>query len=65
MLALRVVEERPRRLRLEVTDRLAGAVAVGLGGRAVLPRDQPDTRRVTLIRGPDGAWRVSVVLPVR
>jgi hypothetical protein len=65
VLALRVVEQGPRRLRLEVTDRLARAVAVGPGDRAVLPRDQPDTRRVTLLRGEDGAWRVSVVLPVR
>jgi hypothetical protein len=65
VLALRVVEQRPRRLRLEVTDRLAGAVAVGLGRRVPLPRDQPDTRAVTMLRGEDGAWRVSAVLPVR
>jgi hypothetical protein len=65
VLALRVVEERPGRLRLEVTDRLTGASAVGSGRRVPLPRDQPDTRRVTLLRGGDGAWRVSVVLPVR
>jgi hypothetical protein len=65
VLALRVVEQRPRRLRLEVTDRLAAAVAVGPGRRTELPRDQPDTRVVTLRRGADGAWRVSAVLPVR
>ena len=65
VLALRVVEQRPRRLRLEVTDRLAGGVAVGRGRRALLPRDQPDTRTVTLLRGVDGTWRVATVLPVR
>jgi hypothetical protein len=65
VLALRVLEQRPRRLRLEVTDRLAAAVAVGRGRRVLLPRDQPDTRAVTLLRGADGAWRVSAVLPVR
>ena len=65
VLALRVVEQRPRRLRLEVTDRLAGAVAVGHGRRTPLPRDQPDTRTVTLLRGVEGTWRVATVLPVR
>ncbi|QWZ06408.1 hypothetical protein KRR39_12440 [Nocardioides panacis] len=65
VLALRVLDERPRRLRLEVTDRLDGAVAVGAGRRVALPRDRPDARTVTLRRGADGAWRVVSVLPVR
>lgn len=65
VLALRVPETRPDRLRLVVTDRLDGAVAVGGGRRAPLPRDLPDTRTVTLLRGADGAWRVSAVTPVR
>jgi hypothetical protein len=73
VLALRVLDERPRRLRLEVTDRLDGAVAVavgvgvgeGAGRRVALPRDRPDTRALTLRRGADGAWRVLSVLPVR
>ena len=65
VLALRVVEQRPRRLRLDVTDRLDGAVAVGGEGRVPLPRDQPDRRAVTLQLGADGAWRVAAVRPVR
>lgn len=65
VLALRVLEQLPRRLRLRVTDRLAAAVAVGPGTRVVLPRDRPDTRRLTLLRGADGSWRVAAVLPVR
>ena len=64
VLALRVLEQRPRQLRLQVTDRLAAAAAVGPGGRVVLPRDRPDTRRLTLLRGADGSWRVVSVLPV-
>ncbi len=65
VLALRLLEQRPDRLRVEVTDRLDGAVAVGEGGRLALPRDRPSTRTVTLVRGVDGAWRVSAVLPLR
>jgi hypothetical protein len=65
VLALRVLDQRPTRLRLEVTDRLDGAVALGAGRRVTLPRDRPDTRAVTLLRGADGAWRVAAVLPVR
>lgn len=65
VLALRLLEERPDRLRVEVTDRLDGAVAVGADSRLTLPRDRPSTRTVTLVRGADGAWRVSAVLPLR
>jgi hypothetical protein len=65
VLALRVLEQRQDRLRVEVTDRLEGAVAVGAGGRLTLPRDRPSTRTVTLVRGADGAWRVSAVVPLR
>jgi hypothetical protein len=64
-LSLRVLAERPALLALEVTDRLAGAVAVSGGVRVRLPRDRPDTRRVTLVRGPGARWRVERVAPVR
>ena len=65
LLALRVLEERPDRLRLRVTDRLDGAVAVGEGRRLTLPRDRPSTRTVTMVRGTDGAWRVAAVRTLR
>ncbi len=64
VIAIRVLEQRPRRLRVEVTDRLEGAVAVRRGRHVALPRDRASTRRLTLLRGPDGAWRVAVVAPV-
>lgn len=61
VLALDVVERRPaprpRLLRLRVTDRLVGAVAVGGGVRRVLPTDRATTRSVVLRRS-GGAWRV-------
>jgi hypothetical protein len=53
------------RWRLLVTDRLARAVAVGAGGAVRLPRDSAATRVISLLRGPDGRWRVSAVRPVR
>lgn len=62
VLAVEVSEAAPRRLRLRVTDRLAGAVAVGDGVRRELPRDRPTTRELVLIRaGPDAEWRVARV----
>ena len=61
LLALRVLEEQPARLRLRVTDRLDGAVAVRDRRRLALPRDLPSTRTVTMVRGADGAWRVGTV----
>jgi hypothetical protein len=49
------------RLSLVVTDRLAGGVAVGVGGgRVPLPRDEPSTRSVVL-RRVAGEWRVRSV----
>lgn len=65
VLALRLLEERPDRLRVEVTDRLDGAVAVHAGRRLTLPTDRPSTRTVTLVRGADGTWRVAAVEPLR
>lgn len=61
VLALDVVDQRPavrpRLLRLRVTDRLVGAVAVGSGVRRVLPADRATTRSLVLRRS-GGAWRV-------
>ena len=55
-----VVGRSPGRLVLAVTDRLAGAVAVGDGGRWPLPVDRWSSRVVTL-RRVDGAWAVEEV----
>lgn len=60
ILSLEVLDRTPRRLRLEVTDRLVGAVAVGDGQRLVLPRDRPTTRVIELRRS-GGSWRVASV----
>jgi hypothetical protein len=62
VLAADVLVRRPDRLRIRVTDRLAGAVAVGGGRRVALPRDAASTRVLTLMRGGDGRWRVSAVV---
>jgi hypothetical protein len=48
-------------LRLRVTDRLRGAIAVGQRHRFVLPTDAASTHTVTLRRGPAGRWRVAAV----
>ena len=61
LLALEVLDRGPRRLRVLVTDRLTGAVAVGHDGRTRLPRDQATTRVVELRRGPDDVWRMGSV----
>jgi hypothetical protein len=61
LLDVRVLGGRPGEWRLEVTDRLAGAVAVGHGERLVLPRDRASTRTLVLRRGADGRWRAAGV----
>src|SRR4051794_31356979 len=61
VLAVAVSSREPGRLRLRVTDRLAGAVAVRAGERVRLPRDRASTRTVTLVRGSDGMWRAAAV----
>jgi hypothetical protein len=61
VLAVAVLEARPDRWSLRVTDRLARAVAVQGGRRRDLPRDRSSTRVITLMRGPDAVWRVSSV----
>jgi hypothetical protein len=48
------------RIELEVTDRLAHAVAVGPGVRAGLPRDRA-SRRTVVLRRVAGEWRVARV----
>lgn len=48
------------RIRLEVTDRMVGAEAVGGGLRIPLPRDRPSMRVISL-RWISGAWRVEEV----
>lgn len=68
LLAVDVVDSGPRRVVLDVTDRLVGAVAVreGDGGQrraedpesVALPADRPDRRRVVLLLL-DGAWVVA------
>jgi hypothetical protein len=65
LLRVEVLEERPGRLRLRVTDRLAGAVAVdGAGVRTRLPRDTATTHTVELRRARAGEWRVARVTRV-
>lgn len=60
VLSFRVVTRTPRRLVVDVTDRLVGAVAAGGDLRTKLPRDRADRRRITLVRR-EGAWLVSRV----
>lgn len=60
VLALRVHDHSRRRLVIDVTDRLVGAVAEGAQGTRDLPRDQPTARRLTLERV-DGSWLMASV----
>lgn len=60
VLSARVLLRRAARLRLEVTDRLVDAVAVGHGVRTALPDDRP-SRRVVVLRRRSGEWRVVAV----
>lgn len=62
LLAVEVTSRSARQLRLRVTDRVHGAVAVGAGSRFRLPRDDASTRSVHLRRTPAGdRWRVEAV----
>ena len=61
LLAVDVLEQRPGRWLLRVTDRIASAVAVRGRERVPLPRDREDTHVVRLVRGHDGTWRVAEV----
>jgi len=63
VLRARVLVMRPRRLVLEVTDRLAGAVATDLHGVSVarpLPADRPTDHRLAL-RRLGGRWLMATV----
>lgn len=60
LLAVTVLEERPGRIRLQVTDRLTGAVAVDPQGRVRLPSDSASARVVVLVRS-DAGWQVAGV----
>lgn len=60
VLALRLVDQGPGRLEVEVVDRVVAGTAVGPGVRRPLPRDAPSARRVVLRDGPAG-WRVAGV----
>jgi hypothetical protein len=62
VLRAQVLEERPARLVLEVTDRIARAVATGRGRAMPLPADAPSRWRITL-RRVQGEWRVAAVRP--
>lgn len=58
VLRAEAVTRTARRLTVEVTDVLVGAVATAGGRRWSLPRDRPSTRRVVFVRVA-GEWRVS------
>lgn len=60
LLSVRMLASSDGRLRLRVTDRVAGAIAVGDGFRAVLPTDRATTR-VVVLRVVAGEWRVASV----
>ena len=60
LFAVQVVAHTAGRWRVRVTDRLAGAVAVGHGQRIRLPRDQASSHVVTLVRRA-GTWQVGSV----
>lgn len=65
LLELRGLRERPRELRLQVTERLAVVEVVSGRGRSttgdlLLPRDAP-SRRTVVLRRYGGSWRVSAV----
>ena len=63
LLRVRVLVMRPRRLELEVTDRVAGATALRASEESVrrtLPADRPTTRRLVL-RLREGEWLMAQV----
>ena len=65
LLAVDVLDHRPRRIRLRVTDRVTGAVAVGDGFRTELPADRASTRVVLLRRDAGSAgWQMVSVRDV-
>lgn len=61
VLALDVLASDSRRLEVQISDRLVGAVAVRGPRRLALPRDATSTRVVSLVRSAGGLWQVSAV----
>ncbi|MGA8847347.1 MAG: hypothetical protein WB471_12100 [Nocardioides sp.] len=63
VLALHVLRASPRRLVVQVIDRLGILTASVAGESVVLPRDRPAMRRIDLRRGPrpPSRWRVAEV----
>lgn len=61
VLAVHVLDASPDQVRVRVSDRLVGAVAVRGKQRQALPRDAASSRVVALVRAPGGRWRVSAV----
>jgi hypothetical protein len=61
VLELAVLQRRPDRWTLRVTDRVQGGVAVHAGRRLALPRDAASTRVLTMVQGGDDRWRVARV----
>ncbi len=60
LLAVRELRRTPWTWTLQVTDRLAGGVAVGSGVRRPLPRDEATTRTIEF-RRVGGRWLVAAV----
>lgn len=60
VLAVKVLQSQPRRMRLVVTDRLVGGVAVAGGRELRMPGDAASTRLLELRRG-GGSWRMAAV----
>ena len=58
LLAVAVVQRGPRRLVLDVTDRVVAGRAVGGARPVALPTDRASTRRVVLVR-PGRTWLVA------
>jgi hypothetical protein len=65
VLAVDVLDATTDRLVLRVTDRVAAGAAVGRGRRIPLPRDEPSTWRIVMVRD-EATWRVArAVQPAR
>jgi hypothetical protein len=59
LLSVAVLERRPGRWTVRVTERLEGAVAMHGRRRMLLPRDAASARTLTLVRSGAGRWRVA------
>jgi len=61
LLDVQVLRRGADRLRVRVTDRLVGAVAVGDGVRRRLPHDRASAQEIVLRRTVTGLWQVASV----